>query len=68
MLGVGLVCVFHTKVVNAKGRGYLADDVSKYPRSVFAWLVPRGLEVLFESIVGDATRLLQAVHAFSSFH
>ena len=68
MLGVGLVCVFHTEVVDAKGEGYLSADVSKYPRSVFAWLVPRGLEVFFESVLGDATGLLQAVHAFPNFH
>ena len=68
MLGVGLVCVFHTKVVDAKGEIYLAGDVSKDPRIVFAWHVPRGLEVVFESVVGDANVLLQDVHAFPNFH
>ena len=67
MLGVGLVCVFHTEVVNAKGEGYPAADVSKYPGSVFLWHVPRGFEVLFDSVVGDATGLLHAVHAFPEF-
>ena len=55
MLGIGLVSVFHTKVVNAKGEGYLAVGVIKEPRSVFVWHVPRGLEVVFESVVGNAT-------------
>ena len=68
MLGVGLVCVFHTKVVDAKGEIYLADDVSEEPRSVFAWHVPRCLEVVFESVVGNAIGLLQAVHTFPNFH
>ena len=68
MLGVGLVCVFHTKAVDAKGERYLAADMSKDPGSLFAWHVPRGLEVVFESVIGDATGLLQAVHAFPNFH
>ena len=68
MLGVGLVCVFHTEYVDAKGERYLAADVSKDPGSVFAWHIPRGLEVVFDSVVGDATGLLQAVHAFMNFH
>ena len=68
MLGVGLVCVFHAKVVDAKDEGYLAIDVSKYPRSLFAWHITRGLEVLFESVVGNTTGLLEAVHAYSNFH
>ena len=68
MLGVDLVCVFHTKVFDAKGERYLADDVSKDPESVFAWHAPRGFEVVFESVVGDATSLLQTVHAFPNFH
>ena len=68
MLGVGLVFVFHTEVVDAKGEGYLAADVSKEPGSVFAWHIPRGLEVVFDSVVGDVTSLLQAVHAFPNFH
>ena len=68
MLGVGLVCVFHTKVVDEKGERYLVADVSKDPRSVFEWQLPRGLEVVFESVVGDATGLLQEVHAFLNFH
>ena len=67
MLGVGLVCVFHTEVVDAKVKIYLAAEVSKEPGSVFAWHVPRGIEVVFESVVGDATVLLQAVHAFPNF-
>ena len=68
MLGIVLVCVFHTKVVDAKGEGYLEADVSKEPGSVFAWHIPRGLEVVFESFIGSATGLLQAVHAFPNFH
>ena len=68
MLGVGLVCVLHTEVVDSKGEGYLAADVSKQPGRVFSWHVPRGLDVLFESVVGDATGLLQSVHAFPNFH
>ena len=68
MLGVGLVCVFHTKVVDAKGKRYLSDDVNEDPGSVFSWYVDRGLEVEFESVVGDATGLFQAVHAFPNFH
>ena len=68
MLGVGLVCVFHTEDVDAKGERYLAADVSKDPGSVFAWHAPIGLEVVFELVVGDATGLLQAVHAFPNFH
>ena len=68
MLGVGLVCVYHTKVVDAKGEGYLAAEVSKETGNVFAWHIPRGLAVLFELVVGDATGLLQAVHAFPNFH
>ena len=64
MLGVGLVCVFHTKIVDAKGEGYLAADVSKYTGSVFSWHVPNGLEVVFELVVGNATGFLQAIHAF----
>ena len=67
MLGVGLVCVFHTKAVDTKGEIYLAADVSKDPGSVFAWHLPKDLEVVFESVVGDATVLLQAVHAFLNF-
>ena len=68
MLVVGLVCVFQTEVVDAKGEGYLAANVSKYPGCVSACHVPRGFEVLFEAVVGNATGLLQAVHAFSNFH
>ena len=68
MLGVGLVCVFHTKVVNAKGERYIAADVSKNPGSVFACQIHRGLEVVLELVVGDATVLLQAAHAFPKFH
>ena len=68
MLGVSLVCVFYTEVVDAKGERDLAADVSEYPRSVFAWYVARGLEVEFESVVGDAAGLLQAIHAFLNFH
>ena len=68
MLGVGLVCVFHTKAVDAKGKRDLAADVSEDPGSVFSWYVDRGLEVEFESVVGDVTGLLQAVHAFLNFH
>ena len=68
MLGIGLVCVFHTKVIDTKGERDLAADVSEEPRSVFAWYVARGLEVEFESVIGDATGLLQAVHAFPNFH
>ena len=68
MLGVGLVCVFHTKVVDAKAERYLAADVSKEPGSVFSWHVPIGLEMVFESVVGNAAGLLQAVHAFPNFH
>ena len=68
MLGVGLVCVFHTKVVDTKCERYLASDVSKEPGSVFACHVPRGLKVVFELVVGNATGLLQAVHAFPNFH
>ena len=68
MLGVGLVCVFNTKVVDAKGKRYLSADVNKEPGSVFAWHVYRCLEVLFESVVGDATGLIQAAHAFPNFH
>ena len=68
MLGVSLACLFHTKVVDAKGKRYLAADVSKYPRSLFVWHIPRYLEVVFESVVGDATGLLQDVHAFPNFH
>ena len=68
MLGVGLACLFHTEVVDAKGERYLAADVSKEPGSVFVWHVPRGLEVVFESVVGNETGLLQVVHAFPNFH
>ena len=68
MLGLGLVCLFHSEVVNAKGKRYLADDVSEYPGSVFAWHVARGLDMVFESVIGDATGLLQAVHAFPNLH
>ena len=68
MLGVVLVCVFHTKVVDTKGERDLAADVSEDPGSVFAWYVSRGLEVEFELVVGNATGLLQAVHAFPNFH
>ena len=68
MLGLGIVCVFHTVVVDAKGERYLAADLIKEPGSVFAWHVPIGLEVVFESVVGNANGLLQAVHAFPNFH
>ena len=68
MLGVGLICVFHTEVVDAKGERYLAADISKEPGSVFAWHVPRGLGVVFESVIGYAIGLLQAVHDFPNFH
>ena len=68
MLGVGLICLFHTEVVNAKGEGYIAADVSKESGSVFAWHVPRGIEVLFDSVIGDETCLLQVIHAFPNFH
>ena len=67
MLGVGLVCVFHTKVFDTKCERYLAADVSKEPGSLFAWHVARGLEVVFESVVGDAAGLLQAIHASPNF-
>ena len=68
MLGVGLVCVFNTKAVDAKGERDLADDVSEEPGSVFAWYIARILEVEFELVIGDATGLLQAVHAFPNLH
>ena len=68
MLGVGVVCVFNTEDVNSRGKVYLVADVSKEPRIVFAWHVPIGLEVVFELVVGDATGLLQAVHAFPNLH
>ena len=68
MLGVGLVYVFHTEGVDAKGEGYFAANVSKEPECVSTWHVPRGFELLFESVVGDATGLFQAVHAFLNFH
>ena len=67
MLGVGLACVFHTEVVDTKGKGYLAADVSKDPGSLFSWHVPNGLEVVFELVVGNATGLLQAIHAFLNY-
>ena len=68
MLGVGFVCVFHTKVVNEKGERYIAADVSKEPGSLFAWHVSRGPEVVFESVVGNAAGLLQAIHASPNLH
>ena len=68
MLGVGLVCVFHTKVVDAKGERYLAADLNKEPGGVLSWHVPRGLEVVFESVVGNETGLLQVVNTFPNFH
>ena len=68
MLGVGLVCVFHTEVVDTKGEIDLAADVSEEPGSVFSLYIARGLEVDFELAVFDATGLLQDVHAFQNFH
>ena len=68
MLGVGLVCVFYAEVVDAKGEGYFLANVSKQPGCVSTWYVPRGFEVLFEAVVGDAPGFLQAVHSFPNFH
>ena len=68
MLGVGLVCVFYTEVVDAKGEGYFLACVREESGCVSTWYVPRVFEVLFESVVCDAYGLIQAVHAFPNFH
>ena len=68
MLGVGLVCVFYTEVINAKGEGYFSAGVCEEFGCLPTWYLPRGFEVLFESVVCDAPGLLQAVHAFPYFH
>ena len=68
MLDVGLVCVFYTKVVDAKGEGYFSDGVREESGCVYKCYVPRGFEVLFEPVVCDAPGLIQAVHAFPNFH
>ena len=64
MLGVGLVCVFYTKVVDANGEGYFLAGVSEESGCVSTWYVPIGFYVLFQSVVCNALGLLQAVHAF----
>ena len=68
MLGVGLVCVFYTEVVDAKGEGYFSAGVREDSGCLSTWYVPRGFEVLFELVVCDAPGLLQAVYAFPNFH
>ena len=68
MLGVGLVCVSHTKAINTKGKRELAADASEDLGSVFAWYVAGGLEVEFESVVGNVIGFLQSLHAFPNFH
>ena len=68
MLGVGVVCVFNTEDVNSRGKVYLVADLSKEPGIVFAWHLPICLELVFDLVVGDATGLLQAVHAFPNSH
>ena len=42
MLGVGLVCVFYTKVVDAKGEGYFLAGVGEDSRCVFTWYIAIG--------------------------
>ena len=68
MLGVGLVCVSYTEVVDAKGEEYFSANVREESGCVSTWYVPRGFEVFFESVICDATGLLKAVHAFPNFH
>ena len=68
MLGVSLVCVFYTEVVDAKGEGYFLDGVCEESGCVSAWYRPRGFGVLFESVICDAPGLLKAVHSFSDFY
>ena len=68
MLSVGLVCIFYTEVVDAKGEGYVSAGVREESGCVSTWYVPRGFEVLFESVVCGASVLLQVVHAFPNFH
>ena len=68
MLVVGFVCVFYTKVIDAKGKGYFSAGVGEKARCVSTWYVPIGFQVLFQSFVCDAPGLLQAVHAFPDFN
>ena len=42
MLGVGLVCVFYTEVVDAKGEGYFSAGVGEESGCVSTWYVPIG--------------------------
>ena len=68
MLGVGLVGIFYSEVVDAKGEGCFSAGVHEESGCVSTWYVPRGFEVMFELVVCDAPGLLQAVHAFPNFH
>ena len=68
MLGVGFVCVFYTKVVNTKGEGYFSAGVGEEARCVSTWYLSIGFQVLFQSVICDASGLFQAVHAFPDFN
>ena len=68
MLGVGFVCVFYTKVVDAKGEGYFSAGVGEEAGCVSTCYVPIGFQVLFQSVVCDAPGLLRAVHDFPDFN
>ena len=51
MLGVGFVCVFYTKVADAKGEGYFPAGVGEEAGCVSTWYVPIYFQVLFQSVV-----------------
>ena len=68
MFGVGFVRVFYTKVVDTKGEGYFSAGVGEEAGCVSTWYVSICLQVLFQSVVFNASGLFQAVHAFPNFN
>ena len=68
MLGVGFVCAFYIKAVDAKGEGYFPAGVGEEAGCVSTWYIPMGFQVFFQSVVCNATGLLQAIHAFPDFN
>ena len=63
-----LADVFDAEVVDDKGEGDGACDVSEETGSVFGGDVALGGEMFLEAMVGKDASLWKAIHAFADFH
>ena len=66
MFSITLLCVFDTEVINDQTEDKVAVLVEPQSRCVRKWLVSVWGKEILESIVGYATSLRKAIHAFTN--